>query len=54
MEPEPVGTDLPKEISGLLAKLEPTPSAEWVATETDRLLRQFEAAFAPDFDNSRG
>jgi hypothetical protein len=41
MAAERVGMNFRKEIAQLLGQLKPTPSAEWVILETDRILRQF-------------
>ena len=42
MKPEPIDAALYRDIALLLGQLDPTPSAEWVALETDRIVRRFE------------
>ena len=36
-----------REIALLLGQLEPTPTAEWVASVTDRIMGQFEVVSTP-------
>jgi hypothetical protein len=42
MEQEPLPSNTRQEIALLLGQLHPTPTAEWVAHETDRIMEKLE------------